>query len=45
MRKNSVQLKKEKKRNPTTPINRGNLSYINKPANHANPVQRQNKKK
>jgi hypothetical protein len=47
--RSQVQLKKKKKkRNLTKPINqcnRGNLSYFDKPANHANLIERQNKKK
>jgi hypothetical protein len=39
-----VQSKKEKK-HPPKPVNRGNLDYPIKLANHTNLIKRQNKKK
>jgi hypothetical protein len=36
---------KKKKSTPPKPVNRGNLDYLIKLANHANLIKRQNKKK
>jgi hypothetical protein len=40
-----AQLNRKKKRYPIKLVNQDNLVYPNKLTNHANPIERQNKKK